>query len=52
VEQSTVVLIKPQNNAHLTARIFAALVELHIKADLRIGAFDWLTFNRVTASKF
>lgn len=49
-QQATVVLIKPQQEAHLVAQIFSALVQSYEKAHLQIAAFTWIQFDATTAS--
>jgi nucleoside-diphosphate kinase len=51
-QQATVVLIKPQREAHVVAQIFSALVQMHEKANLQIAGFAWISFDPPTASKF
>lgn len=49
-QEATVVLIKPQQEAHLVAQIFSAIVQMHGKAHLQIAGFTWVQFDATTAS--
>lgn len=49
-QQATVVLIKPQQEAHLVAQIFSALVQSYEKAHLQIAGFTWIRLDANTAS--
>lgn len=49
-QEATVVLIKPQREAHLVAQLFSALVQSYEKAHLQIAGFTWVQFDTTTAS--